>query len=363
MHTLDRYITGISMRSIAVVVFALLALISLFALFEEMDESQTGYGLVEAATYVLATTPRRLDEILVYGVFLGFLIALGRLAEANELTICRVAGLSPLRLMGSLAPTMIFWLAFSLVLSESVAPNAERVAEVGKLKAQFGEEALDTRGGLWLRTGPLFMRVRAIGDDGAIYGVVQHRLDENGALAETVNAASGRYDTEAKLWRLENGTRVRFPAAPDDSPSGGALVEPFEQHNWNNDITPELLASQAYLEPNKMSMAALSRQIEFARNQHLGVSEYELAFWSRALKPLTFFGLTLFALAVVLGPLRQVGMGMRLTVGIFAGLGFKYLQDLFSPAALVFNIPALLATLLPIAMYWLAAWYLVRRNA
>ena len=34
-----------------------------------------------------------------------------------------------------------------------------------------------------------------------------------------------------------------------------------------------------------------------------------------------------------MGPLRQVGMGARLVVGIFAGLGFKYLQDLFAPAA------------------------------
>ena len=110
-------------------------------------------------------------------------------------------------------------------------------------------------------------------------------------------------------------------------------------------------------------MAALYRQIQFARTQDLGVSDYELAFWSRVLKPLTFMGLTLFALAVVLGPLREVGMGLRLTFGIFAGLGFKYLQDLFAPAAIVFEIPALLAILIPIAVYWSIAWLLIRRNA
>jgi lipopolysaccharide export LptBFGC system permease protein LptF len=56
-------------------------------------------------------------------------------------------------------------------------------------------------------------------------------------------------------------------------------------------------------------------------------------------------------------------MGLRLTFGIFAGLGFKYLQDLFAPAALVFNIPALIAILMPIALYWTVAWILIRRNA
>ncbi len=112
-----------------------------------------------------------------------------------------------------------------------------------------------------------------------------------------------------------------------------------------------------------MSMAALYRQIQFARKQALGVSEYELAFWDRVLKPLTFLGLTLFALAVVLGPLREVSMGLRLTFGIFAGLSFKYLQDLFAPAAIVFNIPALIAILIPIAVYWLVAITLIRKNS
>ncbi len=66
---------------------------------------------------------------------------------------------------------------------------------------------------------------------------------------------------------------------------------------------------------------------------------------------------------MVLGPLREVGMGIRLTIGIFAGLGLKYLQDLFAPAAIVFNIPALIAILIPIATYWLVAIYLIRKNA
>ena len=110
-------------------------------------------------------------------------------------------------------------------------------------------------------------------------------------------------------------------------------------------------------------MADLERQIDFARTQHLGTSEYELAYWTRVLKPVTYFGLTLLALAIVLGPLRQVSMGLRLTIGIFAGLAFKYLQDLFAPAAIVFDIPALLAILIPITAYWLFAIYLIRRNA
>ncbi len=356
MLTLDRYITRIANRTILAVLAAMLSLVSLFALFEELDESQVTYGFLQAATYILQTLPRRLDEIMVYGLFLGYLITLGRLAESNELTVCRVAGMSPLRLCAALGPSMVLWLILSVAVSEYVAPASERSAEANKLQAQYGSDALDKKGGLWVRDGQMFMQVKAIDEQGDILGVSQYWLDPNDTLIESVSAERGYYDESQQSWVLQDVVRTQLSA-------NQATRTQLEQWRWQNSISPELLASQAFLEPNKMSMTALYRQIRFARSQELGVSEYELAFWTRALKPLTFIGLTIFALAVVMGPLRQVGMGLRLTFGIFAGLGFKYLQDLFAPAAIVFNFPALIAILIPIAVYWSVAWLLIRRNA
>ena len=356
MQTLDRYITSHANRSIGAVLAVLLSLITLFALFEEMDESHVNYGLAEASSYVMKTMPRRLDEILVYGLFLGYLIALGRLAETNELTICRVSGMSATRLCLALAPSMLLWLAISAVVSEYVAPASERRAEVDKMQAKYGEDALGRLGGLWLRDGQTYMRVRAIDEKGQIHGIDQYILNQDNAMVESVSADFGSYDVEREHWQLTDVVRSEFG-------NGAAKYTNLKEWIWANPITPDLLASQAFLQPNKMSMLALWRQIEFAQAQQLGVSEYELVFWNRALKPVTYLGLTLFALAVVLGPLRQVGMGLRLTFGIFAGLGFKYLQDLFAPAAIVFNIPALIAILIPIALYWAVAIILIRKNA
>jgi len=356
MRTLDRYITAHANRSILAVLTVLLSLITLFALFEEMDESQVSYGLAEAAAYVLKTIPRRLDEIMVYGLFLGYLIALGRLAESNELTICRVSGMSPTRLCLALAPSMLMWMLISVVVSEYIAPTSERIAEVDKLSAKYGDDALGRRGGLWLRDQQMFMRVRAIDEKGQIWGVDQYILDAENALEQSITAEMGYFDEAKQHWVLKNVNHSEF------GPTGAAHKKSDEEI-WQNSISPELLAAQAFLAPTKMSTTALWRQIKFAKSQQLGVSEYELAFWSRILKPLTYLGLTLFALAVVIGPLREVGMGLRLTVGIFGGLGFKYLQDLFAPAAIVFNIPAVIAILIPIALYWTIAIVLIRKNA
>ena len=356
MHTLVRYVTRMANTTILSVVVFLMSLISLFALFEELDINQSTYGFREAVIYVLQTMPRRFDEIMVYGLFLGYLITLGRLAESNELTVCRASGMSPLRLCGLLAPSMALWLVLSMVISEYIAPNSERRAEADKLEARFGADALNRKGGLWLRDGSMFMQVQAIDEHGDLLGVNQYWLDDQDSLVESVQAERGHYDPVTQTWVLEGVVKTHITDAQ-------ATRTNLPRWIWHNPISPTLLAAQAFLKPDKMSMAALYRQIQFARAQDLGVSDYELAFWSRVLKPLTFMGLTLFALAVVLGPLREVGMGLRLTFGIFAGLGFKYLQDLFAPAAIVFEIPALLAILIPIAIYWGVAWLLIRRNA
>ena len=95
MSLIDRYIFKLTNLSIMVVVMCLLTLTTLFTLFEELNESDLNYGLIEVANYILGTTPKRLHELLIYSVFLGLLISLGRLAESNELTIMRVSGWSP----------------------------------------------------------------------------------------------------------------------------------------------------------------------------------------------------------------------------------------------------------------------------
>ena len=96
-------------------------------------------------------------------------------------------------------------------------------------------------------------------------------------------------------------------------------------------MTPELLASQAFLEPRKMPLLGIHKQIAFLEQQSLPATEYKLVYWSRILKPLTFFGMALLALAIVIGPLRSSGMGQRLTIGIFCWTRLQVLTGSFCP--------------------------------
>ena len=358
MQTVDRHLTVQCLRAIALVAVSLTSMMLLFALFDELAESADRYGLDDALNYLWRTLPRRLEDLLVYSVFIGYLAALGQMAEQGELTALRAAGVSPKRFMRGLAPSMLLCLGISVTLSEYIAPRAEQTAEIAKLNAQYGRNAIRDQGGFWIRDDRLYMHVQALGDQASatLWGVRQYWLSADQRLQRSLEAESATFDDAQGHWTLHN---VRQTLVASDQTS----IQQFDTLVWNNGITPKLLTNQAFLEPKKMSLVGLRDQINFLQQQQLQATQYQLALWSRILKPLNYFGLALLALAIALGPLRGAGLGPRLALGLFVGLTFKYLQDLFAPMAVVFALPAPLAVALPVLLFMLCGWVLIRRYA
>jgi len=357
VKTLNRYLVKQANRTIFVIVAALLSLMSLFGLYEELDETEATYGFIDSVSFILATIPRRLDELLVYGVFLGYLVTLGRFAETHELTAMRTAGMSPLKILLALSPSLLLWVCLNILVSEWIAPSADRTAEANKIQAQFGVSDQRIAVGLWLRIDNLYMRVQAIDANGDIWGVTQYQVNNTRQLQSTLTAEKGTFDPLTEQWFFSNVIRTEFA---DGNQHLNTTSNSMAMWVWPNPITPELLASNAFLDPDKMSLSALFQQINYADEDN--VTTHQIAFWSRVLKPLSYIGLCAFALAAVLGPLREASASLRVSVGIFAGLGFKYLQDLFAPAAIVFDLPAWLGVIIPILICYLVAARLLSRQ-
>ena len=355
MSVIDRYIFKLTNVSILVVVTCLLALTTLFSLFEELNESDLNYGFFQVTNYILGTTPKRLHELLIYSVFLGLLIALGRLAESNELTILRVSGWSPSRILKSLMPTMVIWLVVSLFISEYLLPASEKQAEIEKLQTLHGKNPLKESGGLWFKDKNLYMQINAFGNQEDIFGITQYWLNEHQRLTNVSYAESAIYDAELQIWTLVNVKETRFG---NEQVAKNTLNEKL----WSNPITPNMLASQAFIEPKKMSLLELYRQMNFIEEKNVKNAQYSIAFWSRLLEPLAYISLAYYAIAILLGPLRQTSTGSRISVGIFSGLGFMYLKNLFNPMVSVFGLPAIIAVLLPIAAVYFLSNELIRRN-
>ena len=200
------------------------------------------------------------------------------------------------------------------------------------------------------------MRISAFGNNKDIVGITQYRIDDKQRLAEVIYARSGTYQIEQQNWMLTDVKITTFGINQVTTSASSSRI-------WSNSISPDMLASQAFIEPKKMSLMELTLQINYLDDQNIAKSQYSIAFWSRLLEPLAYIGLALYSIAILLGPMRETSPGSRIAVGVFSGLGFMYLKNLFSPMVGVFGLPAILAILIPIAIVYLVALRLIQRNA
>lgn len=349
----DRHIARAVLLATLVVMIAMGLLMSLFALIEELQESAEGYGFLQALWFCVLTLPRRLYEVLPYAVFLGALIGLGSLASHSELVAMRAAGMSPWRIFRGVAAAALLFMLVGLWLGESAAPAGEAGAEVFKHKIERSSATVELAGGYWYREGQLYMNVEGLADNGELLGVRQYQFDAANQLLFSRYAARALYDPSVSGWRL---LRVQESLFEDDQ----VRSQRHDELLWQGKATPRLLSASVLLEPRKLSISDLRYQIRYMQGEQLGASRYQLSLWSKVLQPLAVLGLALLALAFVLGPLRQVSIGVRLSVGVLAGLSFKYVQDLFAPMSLVYDLPAWLAVLVPIVLCWLVSALAVR---
>lgn len=352
----DRYIGRTVLGAILIVLIVFAGLNTLFAFIEELGEDEVGYGAAEALVYMALTTPRRIYELMPYVIFIGSLVGLSNLANQSELIVLRAAGMSVGRIFGSVSFAAALVLVLTVMLGEWIAPWGEETGEAMKAQAEQESETISFGEDLWYREGNLFMSVAAMDTDGNLFGIRQFQTDENKRMQFSREAVRGRYLPERRTnaWLLEDVTETRFGA-------DGAAPRHLNELLWHTRADPDLLRTQVLVEPRKLSMAELQKQINYMRNEELNSARYELAFWSKLLQPVATLGLTLLAVSFIMGPLREVGVGVRIAAGIFVGLSFKYLQDFFGPMAMVYALPAWLAVSIPIVLAWAAGWYGLRK--
>jgi len=353
MNMLSRHIVMHVLGGITIVLFAFMALVSLFTLIDELGEDDAGYGALAAVQYVALTLPRRAYEMLPYAAFIGALLGLGQLATHSELVVMRASGYSTSRIFGSVCIPATLLLVCSYLLGEYVAPaTEERATSLKAIALQSSSDTLYIDGGHWYREGGLYVNVDGITDSGVLRGVVLYDLDADNRLRNIKRADRAVYQPQAPdapasahIWRLLDVKETLFGADTN-------AVNQYAEYEWRSNADPRLLSARALLEPQRMSLRNLFYQVDYMQREGLSPVRYELALWSKLLQPFAVIGLCLLALGFILGPLRERGLGVRLSVGVIVGLLFKYLQDLFGPIAMVYGLSAWLGVVVPIVVCW-----------
>lgn len=351
MVRLDRYIGTSVFFGILAVLGVIVGLALLFAFIDELGDVDGSYGVLEAAVYVLMTTPRRIYEMLPMAALIGSLIGLGGLASSSELTIMRAAGVSIGRIVWAVMKPLLVLMLVGVLIGEYVAPWSENLAQGNRALAQGGGEAQSAKRGQWHRQGNQYVHINAVQPNGVLYGVTRYDFDGERRMQSASFARRAMYQTDH--WQLEDVSTTYFR---------GDHTEVIESPNerWDIELSPQLLGTVA-MEPESLSITGLWRYTHYLADQGLNNGRYWLAFWTKVLQPLVTGALVLMAISFIFGPLRSVTLGQRVFTGVVIGFVVRISQDLLGPSSLVFGFSPLLAVLIPAGICALAGVLLLRR--
>ena len=357
MKRLDSYVVQTIAQMMLLAIVGLLGILMIFTFIEQVEDIRNNYRLINVIQYTIFSAPRMFYEIIPYAALIGCLAGLGLLANNSELIVMRAAGVSTWAiLLNAMKPTLVLIL-IGLYVGEFILPDIERMARNERARALSTANQVAPTEGLWYREGDVFMHFDEVDQSGVLMGISHYEFDENQRLIQTLQAARGVYHDvrrDEKYWLLED-------VVITDLASTGTHTEKATSRRWNTELAPNLLETENLVEPDKMSIGELRAKINYMSKQGLNSLKFQLGFWNKVLQPLATIGLVFVAISFIFGPLRESTMGMRVVTGLVIGILFKFVQDLLSPASMVFGFAPIIAVLIPILLCFIFGYVLLRR--
>jgi len=376
-----RLIGGYLIREISLgilaVLFGFLALFAFFDLINELEDiGRAGYRLHHAVLYVLLSLPGHVYELMPVAALIGCIYALSQFAGNSEFTAMRAAGMSRYLALRSIIGIGVVLAILTALAGEWVAPVAEQLAQKLRLNVLGASQGGTFRSGLWIKdsvkdgTGrPLRLRFVNIGNltpDGRMERVEIHEFDPGFRLSSVIRAAGGTYapqeeggNGQRSAWKLDGVEQTRFEVASGESgiESLRARMHREDEMTWESDLNPGILAVLT-IAPDRMSAWSLWRYTSHLRENGQNADRYELALWKKIVYPVAIIVMLMLALPFAYLQSRAGGIGLKLFLGVMLGVGFYFMNGLFSnlgllntwPPWLAVSIPSLVAFGLALAM-------------
>jgi len=353
MKILDRYLAKQAIAAILVVSVALLGFDLFFNLVHELKVVGRGeYTLSQALSYLLLTVPTRIYVMFPWSALIGTLISLGALASRSELVVLRTAGVSVIRIAWAVLKGTFILLVVVVFLGEGIGPVTERLALQIRTNALSSGQTIETPDGWWLRQEKSFIHVQSMQSEDDLLGVTYYQFDEARRLTRAIFAEKAVKSGNHWLLKKVRGTQF----LPQKTTT-------FDEDELSVDFTfdTEILEASLVKHPERLSMLVLWRTIQHQEKNALNAQAYKLAFWTKVLQPVAIILMIFLAIPFVFGPLRSVGMGLRVVVGILVAFLFHTLKNLCTSVAIVYQLDPLLAVLFPILILLLVGGWLTKK--
>lgn len=352
MVILDRYIMRAVISSVLLVMLILLALFAFAALVNELTYIGKGdYGVLLALLYVGLTLPGLAYDLFPVAALLGSVIGLGVMASNSELVVMRAAGVSIGRITWSVMKAGIVLVVAAVIISEFVSGESERLAQEIRSQALVGHVTKKIEKGFWTRDEARIINVRRVLPNGELQDIYIYEVDEQRHLNEVIHARSAIY--ENGQWLLKE---VRFSRI-NQSGVDSVLIDSLLQSSL---IDPEMIDVIA-IKPRSLSAQGLYKYVEYLKANDLSAGQYEMVFWSKVVLPFATAMMVFLSIPFVFGPLRSVGVGVRVLVGTLVGITFYVIHQMSSYVGLVFHVNPALSAMLPTLVFFAASLLMMRR--
>ncbi len=353
---LDRYIGRTILQTILMTLFMLVSLSGIIKFVDQLRKVGQGeYTTISAGLYALLSVPKDIQIFFPMAALLGALLGLGTLATRSELVVMQAAGFTRMQIAGSVMKTAIPLVILTMIIGEWVAPQGEQMARNYRAQKMLGGSLVSTTKGMWAKDGDDFIYIQRIVSDTEIKGVNIYHFSDDKKLLSVKYAASAVYDEDSDLWKL---SQVEESDLTDSKKITGSQRISAD---WKILLTPEQLNVVA-LEPEALSISGLYQYIKYLKQSEQESGRYQLNMWKKIFAPLSVAVMMLMALSFIFGPLRSVPMGVRIVTGITFGFLFYVLNEIFGPLSLVYNMPAVLAALLPSLSFLIVSIYLLLKR-
>lgn len=342
MKLLSRYIAQTIVQATALVALIITSVLLLISLLTEAKALGEGdYGFLESVIYVLMCLPSQLYHFSPMLILMGTILGLSMLSSSRELAVMRASGFSIRKIMWS-----VFLGAFALTMTmglfgEWFGPSLSYKAEIRKENAKNAGQAVVTASGIWFHIENNFIHIQRVVGRQLLKGVTRYEFNEEHQLQAAYYADTLRQVNNN--WQMEHVLKTSFYAERAKSQSIPSLP-------WELKINTNLL-NVGLVDPDDMSLSKLVRFSHYLQQNGLQSREYTFNFWKRVVQPFASIVMIFLAIPFVLGAMRTSSLGLRMVVGVLVGFGFFILNAMLGQLCVVYQMPTLLAALIPPVLF------------
>ena len=345
MNILDRYIGQAVISGVALVLMIFVILYEIFAFVGEVNNiGWADYTVWAAIQYSLFLIPQHIYELFPLSMLLGTMLGLGRLANSNELVVIRMAGISLLRIVGSIMKTATMLMVLAILIGEGVGPPLHKYANEQRIKALKLQVNMNTEYGMWARDSSTYINVKRVEADGRLLGIFLYQFADDNTIQRQIQAEEAVYDGEQ--WLLKS---VKETVYKDDSFS----IKIIKEMKWKSLLdldTVKIIGVPGDLLSIWMLIPIweLTDYIDYLKGNDLEYTKYELVFWTKLFGPFSILAMVLLAVPFVFGSVRHISIGKQILLGFLVGLTFNVASRLMGQMGVVYGMPPMMSAMLPI---------------